>query len=152
MTLELINQLVEQRFALTKIINGAKARLASENTSLSYGTCYDIVCNGSSDKVQFNSDFTGLYFPLSLVITCTNDNSVHKKMQSVDNADVKAFVWLCHKNEVSISLESNGFSKTWIVFTGRYRDKTPDEMLEYEKLIQETFPASREFSFVRERK
>lgn len=136
MTLEIINQLVEQRTALTKIINRARARLASENTSLSYGTCYDIVCNNGSNSVCFNSDFTGLYFPLSLVIICTNDNSVHKKMQSVDNVDIATFVRLCHKNEVTVSLEPDGFGKTWIVFTGRYRDKNLAEMLEYEKFLQ----------------
>lgn len=132
MNIDFINKLVNQRTQLTKIINEARTELAVKNTGMAWETCERLVQNGA-DNVCFNADYSCVIFPHSLVIVCTNDNSVHNKKQTIDNRDVLKFLSYCHKNEIRVIISDRNSREIDITFGSRYRDMKKDDLNAYLK-------------------
>lgn len=142
MDINFINSLLDHRRNLDKIIEEAKIQLAHENTKFSHATCESLVSNGG-DSVCFNEMLTGIVFPQSLVIVCTNDHSVHNKSVKIHKNDIIRFLMHCHNHEIRVKIEENA-SYSMVVHVKlicRYIEMNPAELAAYKEKLNESMVA-----------
>lgn len=141
MDINFINSLLDHRRNLDQIIKEAKIELAHKNTGLSHATCESLVNNGS-DSVCFNEMLTGIVFPQSLVIICTNDNSVHNKIVKIHKNDIFRFLRHCNNHGIRVKIDENAsYSMVYVKLVCRYIEMSSTELSAYkERLNQSMIP------------
>lgn len=142
MNIDFINSLVDHRRNLDEIINDAKIQLAHKNTGFSHCTCESLVNNGSN-SVCFNEMLTGIIFPQSLVIVCTNDNSVHNKKVKIHKDDIILFLKHCNNHEIRVAIElpGNASSVAYVKLICRYIEMNDADFNAYKEKFRESMIA-----------
>jgi len=85
---------------------------------------------------------TGIVFPQSLVIICTNDNSVHNKSVKIHKNDIVRFLTHCNNHGIRVKIEENAsYSIVYIKFICRYIEMNSAELYVYKERLDQSIVA-----------